>query len=144
MNALIFSVFVTGLLVALAYAAGPQGPALRAAALGAAASARAAQHETASDIQEGSRVFRNSCANCHGPDGDQIAGVDLGSGEFKRAQNDADLVRIIRIGIPGTPMPATNMSEDQAARVVSYLRSVAAARRTGGSVRDDAVRGKAI
>ena len=34
--------------------------------------------------------------------------------------------RIIRKGMPGTPMPATNMSEEQAKRVVAYLRSAAA------------------
>ena len=36
-----------------------------------------AQHETATDIEDGARVFQNTCANCHGPDGDQVAGIDL-------------------------------------------------------------------
>jgi len=39
--------------------------------------ALAAQHETAADLLDGERAFRNNCANCHGPDGDQIAGIDL-------------------------------------------------------------------
>ncbi|HLG58883.1 MAG TPA: c-type cytochrome [Vicinamibacterales bacterium] len=102
-----------------------------------------AQHETAFDVEDGARVFRNSCANCHGPDGDEIAGVDLGRGQFKRATSDADLVRIIRQGIPNTPMPATNMTEEQAARVVAYLRSVAASKRST-SATGDAVRGQAV
>jgi len=107
-----------------------------------AGSARA-QHETAFDIEDGSRAFRNSCQGCHGPDGDEIAGVDLGRGQFKRASTDADLVRIIRNGIPGTPMPPVNMSEAQAARIVAYLRSVAASKRSAGAA-GDAARGRSL
>ena len=40
-----------------------------------------------------------------------------------RAMSDDDLVRIIRNGIPNTPMPASNMTEAQAAKIVAYLRS---------------------
>jgi cytochrome c oxidase cbb3-type subunit III len=103
----------------------------------------AQQHETAADIEDGGRVFRTSCANCHGQDGDQVPGLDLGRGQFKRAQTDQDLIAIIQKGIPNTAMPATNFSTEQAARVVAYLRSVAASKR-GGSVTGDAARGKAV
>jgi putative heme-binding domain-containing protein len=100
-------------------------------------------HETAADIEEGGRVFRNACANCHGPDGNEVAGIDLGRGQFRRASSDADLNRIIRTGVPNTPMPPSNMSEEQAARVVGYLRSLAASR--GSAVATgDAVRGKLV
>ena len=108
-----------------------------------AATTLRAQHETAADIEDGGRVFRNSCANCHGPDGDQVAGIDLGRGQFRRALSDQDLNRIIRSGIPGTPMPASNFSEEQAARVVAYLRSVAAAKRSASSA-GDAARGRGV
>src|ERR1051325_7079877 len=64
----------------------------------------AAQHETAADLLDGERAFKNNCANCHGPDGDQIAGIDLGRGRFRRPMSDNDLVTIIRTGIPNTPM----------------------------------------
>lgn len=102
-----------------------------------------AQHETASDIEDGGRVFQQSCANCHGPDGDQIAGIDLGRGQFRRPMTDQDLVRTIRTGIPGTPMPASNMPEEQAAKVVAYLRSVAAASHST-SAAGDASRGHGL
>lgn len=102
-----------------------------------------AQHETASDIEDGGRVFRQSCANCHGPDGNELPGIDLGRGVFKTAKTDGDLVAIIRKGVPGTPMPATNMSDEQAKRVVAYLRSLAATR-TSGAATGDAGRGKAL
>ena len=102
-----------------------------------------AQHNTATDIEDGGRVFGNTCANCHGPDGDQVAGIDLGRGQFRRPLSDQDLSQIIRNGIPGTPMPASNFSEEQAARVVAYLRSVAASRQSVSAV-GDTVRGKAL
>ena len=102
-----------------------------------------AQHETASDIEDGGRVFRQSCANCHGPDGNEIAGIDLGRGVFKTAKTDDDLVRIIQKGVPGTPMPATNMSVEQATRVVAYLRSTAATKTSSTAV-GDVARGKAL
>jgi putative heme-binding domain-containing protein len=102
-----------------------------------------AQHETAADLVDGERAFRQTCANCHGPDGDQIQGIDLGRGRFRRPMTDADLVRIIRTGIPNTPMPATQMTEEQASKIVAYLRSRAA---TVGaaSVVGDAARGKTL
>jgi putative heme-binding domain-containing protein len=102
-----------------------------------------AQHETAFDIEDGGRVFRQSCANCHGPDGNEIPGIDLGRGVFKTAKTDEDLVAVIRKGVPGTPMPATNMSEEQAKRVVSYLRATAATKTSATAV-GEAARGKAL
>ena len=102
-----------------------------------------AQHNTAADIEDGARVFQNTCANCHGPDGNEVAGIDLGRGQFRRPMTDQDLAQIIRSGIPGTPMPASNFSEEQAARVVAYLRSVAASRQSA-SAAGDPVRGKAL
>jgi cytochrome c oxidase cbb3-type subunit 3 len=107
------------------------------------ATAQGQGHDTAFDVEDGGRAFRASCQNCHGPDGDEIPGVDLGRGQFTRATTDADLVRIIRTGIPGTPMPPVNVSEEQASRIVAYLRSVAASKRSASAV-GDAARGKAL
>jgi putative heme-binding domain-containing protein len=92
------------------------------------------QHETASDIEDGGRVFRDTCANCHGPDGDEVTGIDLGRNVFRRAKTDQDLIQIIRNGIPGTAMPATNFAEAQAVQVVAYLRSVAATKRSASGL----------
>lgn len=113
------------------------------ASVAAAGASLFAQHNTAADIEDGSRVFQDSCANCHGPDGDQIAGIDLGRGQFRRTMTDQELIQIIRTGIPGTPMPASNFSEEQAARVVAYLRSAAAAKRSS-SAAGDAIRGRVV
>jgi putative heme-binding domain-containing protein len=89
-----------------------------------------AQHDTAQDIDDGGRVFRNTCANCHGPDGDEVAGIDLGRGVFRRAKTDQDLVQIIRSGVPGTAMPASDMPIAQAEQIVAYLRAVASTKRS--------------
>ena len=96
-----------------------------------------AQHETAVDIQSGERSFAGNCANCHGPDGDLIPGIDLGRGLFRRPLSDADIVGIIMNGIPNTPMPATpRMTEEQAAQIVAYLRSTALERRNSAALGD--------
>jgi putative heme-binding domain-containing protein len=113
------------------------------AGLFAAGTSLSAQHATAFDIEDGGRAFRNMCANCHGPDGDQIAGIDLGRGQFRRPLSDQELAGIIRNGIPNTPMPATNVSEAQATKIIAYLRSVAESRKSV-AVAGDAVRGKTI
>jgi putative heme-binding domain-containing protein len=101
-----------------------------------------AQHETAADLLDGERAFRSTCANCHGPDGDLITGIDLARGRFRRPMTDDDLVRIIRSGIPYTPMPATSMSVEQAQKIVAYLRSRAATS-SASVAAGDARRGKA-
>jgi cytochrome c oxidase cbb3-type subunit 3 len=102
-----------------------------------------AQHNTAADVEDGGRVFQNVCANCHGPDGNQVAGIDLGRGQFRRPLSDQELGQIIKNGIPGTPMPASNFSEEQTDRIVAYLRSVASSKQSA-SAAGDAARGKAL
>ena len=103
-----------------------------------------AQHETGSDIVEGSRAFQNVCANCHGPDGDLIVGIDLGRGVLRQPYSDDELVAIILEGIPNTPMPPTlSMSEPQAREIVSWLRATAAAR-PEQSLPGDVARGQSL
>ena len=105
-----------------------------------------AQHEyPATDVENGGRLFLATCATCHGPDGDGVAGVDLGRGQFRRAASatDEELAGIIRNGIPNTGMPANNISEINAANIVAYLRVTAASARSA-SAPGDPGRGKAI
>src|SRR5436309_15520634 len=102
-----------------------------------------AQHQTAQDIEDGGRAFRNTCANCHGPDGDQVSGIDLGRNIFRRAKTDEDLIQIIRSGVPGTAMPASDMPVAQAEQIVAYLRSVAATKRSVSAV-GNLDRGRAV
>jgi putative heme-binding domain-containing protein len=129
------------LLFAAAALAGPEGPALRAAPR--APAALPAQHETAADLLDGERAYGASCLTCHGPDGNQVAGIDLHRGVFRRAYTDQELVGIVRNGIPNTAMPPNAMNVEQASKVVAYLRSVAAAKKTS-AVAGDSVRGKSV
>jgi putative heme-binding domain-containing protein len=101
-------------------------PAMLLACAGMAlASPARAQHElTPADVQEGRQLFRSTCTQCHGADGDAVLGVDLTHGQFRGSTTDADLVRVIRTGLPGTGMPPGAFTESQAANIVAYLRSL--------------------
>ena len=112
--------------------------------LSAAFGARAiAQHATAFDIEDGRRVYQASCANCHGPDGNLIAGIDFGRGVYRRPLSNEEMAAIVVGGIPSTPMPPNpGMSQEQALRVVEYMRSMAEGR-VAASV-GDARRGRRV
>jgi cytochrome c oxidase cbb3-type subunit 3 len=73
----------------------------------------------------GEQLYTENCAECHGPEGDVVPGVDLGHGRFRRAATDPELVGIVLRGIPNTAMPPSNFSEAQAAAIVQYLRTKA-------------------
>ncbi|MGA2711695.1 MAG: c-type cytochrome [Bryobacteraceae bacterium] len=103
-----------------------------------------AQHTyTPADIQEGGRLFRANCVLCHGPEGDQVPGIDLGHGRFRQTYSESALIKIIQNGIPGTGMPPNNLQDFQAEIVVAYLRSLATAGRTVTG-NGNAARGKVI
>jgi putative heme-binding domain-containing protein len=107
-----------------------------------AAGMLAQQSHKPGEVAEGARLFRANCAACHGPDGDRVAGVDLGHDKFRRASSDEGLVEIIQKGIPGTAMPPHAFSEFQAGAVVAYLHSMATSGRGAGV--GDLGRGRAI
>ena len=58
----------------------------------------------AADIEYGLAVYRSQCVTCHGESGAEIAGVDLRSGQIRRAGSDRELRALISNGIPGTGM----------------------------------------
>jgi cytochrome c oxidase cbb3-type subunit III len=102
-----------------------------------------AQHEyTTTDAEIGKGVYLNNCVYCHGPDGDQIPGIDFGRGRFKRVRTDEDLIKVVLNGIDGTGMPAQNLRDRELGPLVAFVRSMSAA--GGGPVTGDAGRGKAI
>jgi putative heme-binding domain-containing protein len=103
-----------------------------------------AQHTyTPADIQEGGRLFRVNCVLCHGPEGDQVPGIDLGHGRFRQTYSENALIKIIQNGIAGTGMPPNNLQDFQAEIVVAYLRSLATSGRTVTG-NGDAARGKVL
>lgn len=99
---------------------------------------------TPADIEQGGRLFGQSCAGCHGPDGNQVPGSDLGRLKLRHATSDEQIVQIIRQGIPGTAMPANNLSDEQAGMIVGYLHSLAADPARQSLLEGDAARGQAL
>ncbi len=79
---------------------------------------------SSADVETGSRLYRNNCFACHGPDGNSIPGVDFKRGQFKRVASDADLLRVIASGVPGTAMPPSNYNDGNRFALVAYLRSL--------------------
>lgn len=115
--------------------------------LAAGAAALFAQHTyTASDIEDGARLYRANCVTCHGPDGDKLAKADLSHGKFRRASSDEELVKIIEKGIPGTEMKGNDSINDfQASSIVAYLRSfVTNPKQTNPELTGDPARGKEL
>jgi putative heme-binding domain-containing protein len=80
------------------------------------------------DIQRGGQLFSTRCTTCHGDAGDQVPGVSVLSGRFRRVSSDEDLAALIKSGIPGTAMPQGNYSAAELTGLVAYLRSVSADR----------------
>ena len=86
--------------------------------------AAAQQRYLSSDVETGSKLYRNNCFACHGPEGNSIPGVDFRRGQFKRASTDEDLLRVIVTGVPGTAMPPTSVNDSARLALVAYIRSM--------------------
>jgi putative heme-binding domain-containing protein len=96
---------------------------------------------TQEDIARGSLFYNSQCFQCHGRDGDQISGVDLRRGLFRRSQSDEDLAQTITRGTPGG-MPAFKLDPAELTGIVAFIR---AGFDTSASVRvGDAARGRAV
>lgn len=75
-------------------------------------------------LDNGARIYSGTCSVCHGPDGDQVSGVELKKGQFRRAATDDDLAKIIQTGIPGTAMPPNNINSGNLVALVAYLHAM--------------------
>jgi putative heme-binding domain-containing protein len=96
---------------------------------------------TQDDIARGGLLYTAQCVHCHGRDGDQISGVDLRRGLFRRSQSDEDLGQIITRGAPGG-MPAFRLEPADLTGIIAFIR---AGFDTSASVRvGDAARGRAV
>ncbi len=96
---------------------------------------------TQEDIARGNLLYDAQCFQCHGRDGDQISGVDLRRGLFRRSQSDEDLGQTITRGTPGG-MPPFKLDPAELTGIIAYIR---AGFDTSASVRvGDAARGRAL
>ena len=121
---------------------------LKPAALALLAACAAATLSAQTEIEIGQQVYRANCFACHGPDGDQVNGINFKSGTFKRANTDDELMSIVANGIPGTGMPPTAMAVEARRAVVLYIRSMKPSGTSGtpggAKVAGDAAHGKVI
>lgn len=94
-------------------------------ALAVAARPHAQDHGqyTQADIDAGAKVYRSQCATCHGPNGDQVSGIDLRRGQFRRAASDEDLARVITNGVTGTGMPPFALQPAELTGVIAFIRA---------------------
>ncbi|HEY2013408.1 MAG TPA: c-type cytochrome [Bryobacteraceae bacterium] len=75
-------------------------------------------------LDTGARIYSGTCSVCHGPDGDQVSGVELKKGQFRHAANDDELAHVIQNGIPGTAMPPNNIGSGNLVALVAYLHAM--------------------
>src|SRR5205085_6267736 len=73
---------------------------------------------------EFSRRAEKSCTACHGGNAKGGRAPDLTSGRWRSGGSDAEVIRNITRGIPGTEMPAFPMPDREAGQIVAYLRSL--------------------
>ncbi|MFQ5665961.1 MAG: c-type cytochrome [Candidatus Binatia bacterium] len=72
----------------------------------------------------GRRLFRSSCAACHGRDGRGGIGPAVTGADFLQVVDDVYMYRAITAGRPGTAMPAwRQLSADDVGALIAYLRS---------------------
>jgi putative heme-binding domain-containing protein len=78
---------------------------------------------TQSDIDAGSRLYNRQCQQCHGINGDQITGIDLRRGVFRRSTSDEDLAKVITTGVPNTAMPPFALQPPEVTSVIAFIRA---------------------
>jgi len=81
------------------------------------------QFYSQADIDAGARLYRAQCAQCHGPNGDLIGGVDLRRGQFRRSTTNEDLARVIANGVPGSGMPPFALRPAEITALVAFMRA---------------------
>jgi cytochrome c oxidase cbb3-type subunit III len=79
---------------------------------------------SASDLEQGKKLYAGRCAGCHGPAGDGGKGTNLATPVLPRGGTDIALYRVIRYGLPETEMPAHNMTQREIWQIATYVRKL--------------------
>ena len=76
------------------------------------------------DVEAGASLYGGQCVACHGPDGNQVAGVDLKRQQFKTVVSDEDLQRLLTTGRPDAGMPAfATLQPREMTAIVAFIRA---------------------
>lgn len=116
--------------------------ALAVLGLGTLTSAQTPDRYERADIEYGLAVYRRQCVTCHGDAGNAIPGVDLRSGQWRRAASDRELRALLAAGIPESGMPPADLDTAEMSGVVAYLRNMNFD--LEGVTLGDAARGRAL
>ena len=76
------------------------------------------------DREAGRHLFSESCARCHGPDGEGALGPSLARFGYKKGDSDFAIYRVLTDGIAGTAMAPAHLSFVERWQVVGYLRTL--------------------
>ena len=88
------------------------------------AAAQTQDHQyTSQDIEAGARIYSGQCQLCHGPNGDQVNGVNLRQGRFKRAITDDDLAGVIANGVATAGMPSFKLTATEMTAILAFIRA---------------------
>ena len=74
-------------------------------------------------VRAGSRLYSARCSDCHGVDAKGVRGPDL-TILWSSGAGDDRLFQTVRRGLPGTEMPANNISDDDIWAILAYLRTL--------------------
>src|ERR1043166_1483196 len=99
--------------------------------------------DTATDAQQGARLFQTHCSYCHGANGEGGRGADLTNGQYRYGASDAELFSTIRDGIPGSEMPPVRAADGDVWRMVSFVNRIGSAG-LQEKARGDAAAGKRV
>jgi len=90
-----------------------------------AASAQSLQDHTYSsqDIAAGSKIYSSQCQLCHGQNGEQVTGIDLRRGRFKRSVSDEDIAGVITNGIASAGMPPFKFQPSEITAILAFIRA---------------------
>jgi putative heme-binding domain-containing protein len=75
------------------------------------------------DIAAGRKIYSSQCQLCHGPNGEQVNGVDLRRGRFKRSVSDEDLAAVITNGVSSTGMPPFRLQPSEIVSLLAFIRA---------------------
>jgi alcohol dehydrogenase (cytochrome c) len=76
------------------------------------------------DNEAAADIFGRRCAMCHGPQGIGWSGPPLNHPGLKHGDSDLAVYKVLRDGIPGTPMVSPGLSATERWQVVGYLKTL--------------------
>jgi putative heme-binding domain-containing protein len=79
------------------------------------------------EVTAGATMFRERCADCHGPDAKGAQGPDL-TRLWALPDADERAFRTIRSGVTGSIMPPSTAPDSELRAIVAYLRSISVAK----------------